>query len=112
VADVNWNCTGWQTLVLFGLTSVFGLSQVRGTRRRVLLVVAGVAGTFAVNVLRIVAIVLLGYFVGYPVALIFHDYAGTALALGWLLAFWSLALNRSSGEQGKGVSPETVTAGL
>jgi exosortase/archaeosortase family protein len=102
-AFIDWNCAGWQGFVLFGITSVFGLGEVRAHRWKVLIVAAGLAGVFALNVLRISLVTLLGYYVGYPTALLFHDYGGTIMLLAFLLAFWTLMLKwegkrRSGGE--------------
>jgi len=93
-AVVDWNCAGWQGLVLFGVTSVIGLEEVRSDRGRILVVLAGVGGVFLINVARILAVVLLGYFVSYPAALIFHNYGGAVMTLTWLVFFWSLVLKR------------------
>jgi exosortase/archaeosortase family protein len=54
----------------------------------------GLGGVLVVNILRIFLVVLLGYYVGYSVALIFHDYGGAFLTLGWLFVFWALVLRR------------------
>jgi exosortase/archaeosortase family protein len=51
---------------------------------------------FAINVLRITTVVMMGYYVGYPAALIFHDYGGTLITLAWLLGFWTIVLGRYS----------------
>jgi exosortase/archaeosortase family protein len=91
-AFIDWNCAGWQGFALFGLTSVFGLPDVRSNWRRVAVLALGLAGVFAVNVLRIFLVVLLGYFSGYQAALIFHNYGGAILTLVWLLIFWTLVL--------------------
>ena len=93
-AVVDWNCAGWQGFALFGVTSVIGLQELRTNRSRGLVVLAGLGGVFIVNVLRILAVVLLGYFTGYPSALLFHDYGGAIMTLMFLFAFWSLVLKR------------------
>ena len=97
-AVVDWNCTGWQGFVLFGVTSVIGLKDVRTSRGRLIVVLAGIGGVFLVNVIRILAVVLLGYYVGYPTALVFHNYGGAAMTLVWMVFFWALILRpRGSG---------------
>jgi exosortase/archaeosortase family protein len=93
-AIVDWNCAGWQGFALFGVTSVIGLEEVQTNRSRVLVVLAGIGGVFVVNMLRILAVVLLGYYAGYPAALLFHDYGGAVMTLVFLVAFWSLILKR------------------
>ncbi|MDA4121363.1 MAG: exosortase/archaeosortase family protein [Thaumarchaeota archaeon] len=93
-AFIDWNCSGWQSFLVFGITSVSGLGQLRRRRDMVLVASAGLLCVFAINVLRITTVVMLGYYVGYPAALIFHDYGGTLITLGWLLAFWTFVLGR------------------
>ncbi|HUK79828.1 MAG TPA: glycosyltransferase [Nitrososphaerales archaeon] len=95
-ALVDWNCAGWQGMFLFGVTAVVGLEEVRSNGGRLLVLLAGVGGVFLVNVARILVVVLLGYYVSYPDALIFHDYGGALMTLSWLVFFWSLVLRRQS----------------
>ena len=93
-AVVDWNCAGWQGMILFGVTAVVGLQEVRSNKGRLLVVLAGAGGVFLVNIVRILVVVLLGYYVSYPAALIFHNYGGAVMTLLWLVAFWSLILRR------------------
>ena len=96
-ALVDWNCVGWQSFFLFGLTSAAGLGEVRTGRWKLAVVLAGVGGVFALNILRIFGVVLLGYFVGYPAALIFHYYGGAAMTLAFLFGFWTYVIRRQEG---------------
>jgi exosortase/archaeosortase family protein len=74
------------------------LKDVRTSRGRLIVVLAGIGGVFLVNVIRILAVVLLGYYVGYPTALVFHNYGGAAMTLVWMVFFWALILRpRGSG---------------
>jgi exosortase/archaeosortase family protein len=91
-AIVDWNCAGWQGLFLFGVTSVVGLEELRTSRGKLFVVLAGIGGIFFVNVVRILVVVLLGYDVSYPAALVFHNYGGAIMTLVWLVFFWSLVL--------------------
>ena len=93
---IDWNCAGWQGFVLLGLTLATGLGEVRNNGRRIIVLLAGIAGIFAVNILRILIVVLLGYYVSYPVALIFHNYGGAVMTLAWLLGFWTLVLRHEN----------------
>ncbi len=93
-ALVDWNCAGWQSFFLFGLTSVAGFGELHSNRSRLSTVLVGLGGVFAINVLRIAIVVLLGYYVSYSSALVFHDYGGTVMTLAWLLVFWTVVLNR------------------
>ncbi len=98
VAAVDWNCVGWQSFFLFGLTSAIGLGEVGGNRWRLIVLLAGLGGVFALNVLRILGVVLIGYYVSYPASLIFHNYGGTILTLVFLLAFWTLVIRHRHDE--------------
>lgn len=96
VATIDWNCAGWQGFLLFGLTSFVGIDDVKSKRGKVSVLLLGAAGVMAVNVLRIFIVVLLAYFVNYQAALVFHDYGGALMTLGWLLAFWTVVLKHQS----------------
>jgi hypothetical protein len=50
----------------------------------------GVLGTVLVNISRITVVCLLAALAGYLPAVLFHDYGGTLLIVGWLFAFWVL----------------------
>jgi len=100
-AMVDWNCAGWQGFALFGLTSVLGLGEVRTNWARVSVLLIGLVGVFAVNIVRILVVALLGYFVSYPAALLFHDYGGAVLTLVWLFAFWSFVFRRENYMDGR-----------
>ena len=85
---ISWNCVGWQSFILFGITLVTAL-QGRIPRRRKLQVIAlGLLGTFWMNLLRMSSVALVAYFFGRLPAVIFHDYAGTLMILVWLVVFW------------------------
>jgi hypothetical protein len=45
--------------------------------------------------------VLIGYYVSYPAALIFHNYGGAIMTLAWLLGFWTLVLRRENQKEGR-----------
>ncbi|MCW3992174.1 MAG: exosortase/archaeosortase family protein, partial [Candidatus Bathyarchaeota archaeon] len=85
---ISWNCIGWQSFVLLAFTMATGLQGPYTRRSKLLTVLLGVEGTFLVNVLRILVPCLLGYYLGYVPAIIFHDYLGTVLTLIWLGALW------------------------
>jgi exosortase/archaeosortase family protein len=88
---ISWNCVGWQSLLLLGLTMMTGL---RGGHRPVALlqvVLLGLLGTFLVNIVRVSLVCLLEARAGYLPALLFHDYGGTLLLIAWLFCFWAAA---------------------
>jgi hypothetical protein len=45
-------------------------------------------GTLLVNLIRVSVVCVLAASVGRTPALIFHDYGGTLMTVGWLFAFW------------------------
>jgi exosortase/archaeosortase family protein len=51
----------------------------------------GLGGTVLVNVARIALVCLLADTAGYVPAVLFHDYGGTFLTVGWLFVFWAIA---------------------
>ena len=88
---ISWNCVGWQSLILFGLSLVAGLrgNYSLGARGQVVLI--GLMGTVLVNLIRISAVCLLAATAGFVPAVLFHDYGGTLMIIGWLFAFWMMA---------------------
>ena len=90
---ISWNCVGWQSFILFGITLITGL-QGRIPRGRKLQVIAlGLLGTFWMNLLRMSSVALVAYFFGRLPAVIFHDYGGTLMILVWLVVFWYALFN-------------------
>jgi len=88
---LSWNCLGWQSLVLFGLTLTTGLRGNHSVAARLQAIVVGTMGTVLINLLRITLVCLLAATVGYVPAILFHDYGGTLMVIGWLFAFWMVA---------------------
>ena len=88
---VAWNCVGWQSLALLAISLVAGLQGRTPWDVRVQVVLLGFLGTLTVNLVRIAAVGVLAAWVGHLPAVLFHDYGGTLLVVGWLFAFWGLA---------------------
>jgi exosortase/archaeosortase family protein len=88
---VAWNCVGWQSMALLTISLAAGLQGSQSWAIRVQVVLIGFLGTLAVNLLRIAAVGVLAAWVGHLPAVLFHDYGGTLLVVGWLFAFWGLA---------------------
>ena len=87
--EIAWNCIGWQSLLFFILTGWVGFQGDRYTNlSKYKAWLIGLLGTFLVNLLRITIVVLLAYFFGQNVAIIFHDYGSTLTIIGWLFFFW------------------------
>lgn len=85
---ISWNCIGWQSLVLLGVSLASGLRGNHPIEARVQVVVIGVAGTMLLNLLRVAAVAGIAATVGVTPAVLFHDYGGTILTIAFLFAFW------------------------
>ena len=85
---ISWNCIGWQSLVLLGVSFISGLRGHHPIEARVQVVVIGVAGTMLLNLLRVAAVAGIAATVGVTPAVLFHDYGGTILTVAFLFAFW------------------------
>ena len=87
--EIVWNCIGWQSLLFFAITAFIGLQGDRYTNfSKLKAALIGVLGTFLVNILRIVAVVLIAYLFGQFPAIIIHDYGSLLAVIGWLFFFW------------------------
>jgi exosortase/archaeosortase family protein len=85
---ISWNCIGWQSLLLLGVSFLSGLRGQQALGSRIQVIVIGVGGTMLLNLMRVAAVAALEARWGHLPALIFHDYGGTVLVIGWLFAFW------------------------
>jgi len=98
---LNWNCLGWQSLVLLGLTLITGLRGNYSRFSKLQVLVFGVLGTFLVNILRMGAITAFMYYWNEVAARVMHDYVATLAALLWMIFFWwfsfSFVLDPSDG---------------
>lgn len=89
IAEIVWNCIGWQSLLFFAITTFVGLQGDRYTNlSKLKALIIGAFGTFLVNILRIVAVVLVAYYFGQYPALIIHDYGSILAVILWLFFFW------------------------
>lgn len=88
---ISWNCVGWQSLILLALSLVVGLRGQMPGWSRLEIITFGITGTILVNLVRIALVCLLAAIGGYLPAVLFHDYGGTLLIVGWLFSFWFIA---------------------
>ena len=88
---ISWNCVGWQSLILLGLSLMVGLRTPMTMGTRLEIIALGVVGTVLVNIARITLVCLLAALAGYLPAVLFHDYGGTLLLVAWLFSFWLIA---------------------
>jgi exosortase/archaeosortase family protein len=88
---ISWNCIGWQSLVLLGLSCFTGLRGELSREARLQVILLGVLGTVIVNLVRVAMVVWLAAVAGYEPSVLFHDYGGTLMVIAWLFAFWVFA---------------------
>ena len=89
------SCSGVESLALFsGLYMIVALLDWRTLRpaRFAIAFVAGIAGLFVCNILRVYLLILAGYFINAQVAFtLFHTYAGMVLFMVYAALFWHLS---------------------
>lgn len=85
---IEWNCLGWQSILLLGISFVFGLDGNFTNLSKMECIVIGILGTFLINLLRMVFIVAGVYFVNDLFALLIHDYFAALTTIIWLFFFW------------------------
>ena len=88
---ISWNCIGWQSLVLLGVSLVTGLRGRHSLDARAQVIVIGLAGTMLLNLLRVAAVAAIAATIGVMPAILFHDYGGTILVISYLFLFWMFA---------------------
>jgi exosortase/archaeosortase family protein len=88
---ISWNCIGWQSLILVGISFLSGLRGRQSMEARVQVVLIGVAGTMLLNLMRVAAVAAIAATFGQTPAILFHDYGGTLIVVLWLFAFWIFA---------------------
>src|SRR3989344_6641841 len=89
LTEIVWNCIGWQSLLFFVITAFIGLQGDKYTNlSKFKAAILGALGTFLVNILRIVAVVLVAYLFGQNPAMIVHDYGSLLAVIVWLFVFW------------------------
>jgi thaumarchaeosortase len=90
-AYIAWSCAGSHSLFLYSFMIMLFL---RGTsisqKRKIFYVVLGAAGTFFVNILRIVTIYILGIHGGNSPAKLFHEFYGEFFFIAWMFIYLSL----------------------
>ncbi len=88
---ISWNCIGWQSLVLFGVSLLTGLRGAQSAESRIQVVCIGIAATMLLNLLRVSLVALIAATIGVTPAVLFHDYGGTIMFVAFLFAFWAFA---------------------
>lgn len=85
---LEWNCLGWQSMILLVITFVTGLRGRYSLLSKGETILIGVLGTFLVNLFRMAIIVTLAYYWNNLAAMIVHDYFASFVAIVWMIFFW------------------------
>ncbi len=85
---IEWNCLGWQSVVLLVATLLTGMQGKFTTASRIEAVVVGILGTYLINFARLTIVGALVITFGQTVAVIFHDYFSLLLLVLWFFVFW------------------------
>lgn len=85
---ISWNCIGWQSLILLGVSLFSGFRGQQSFEARAQVVLIGIAGTILLNLMRVAAVAAIAATWGQTPAVLFHDYGGTIIVVVWLFAFW------------------------
>lgn len=89
IAEIVWNCIGWQSILFFIITVFVGLQGDKYTNiSKLKAFIIGALGTFWINIFRIVIVVLVAYKFGQLPATIVHDYGSLLAVILWLFFFW------------------------
>jgi thaumarchaeosortase len=90
-AIVSWSCAGSHSLFLYSFMIMLFLRGTTISRmRKVVYVVVGAAGTFFVNILRIVAILVAGVNGGASLATTFHEFYGEFFFIAWMFIYLTI----------------------
>ena len=86
--ELQWNCLGWQSLLLLGISFLVGLSGNFTKLSKLECILIGLLGTFLLNIFRMVFITVGIYYVNTVFALLIHDYFAALTTIIWLFFFW------------------------
>jgi thaumarchaeosortase len=90
-AIVSWSCAGSHSLFLYSFMIMLFLRGTSISRtRKIIYVVTGAVGTFFVNILRILAILLAGVNSGASLAATFHEVYGEFFFIAWMFIYLSV----------------------
>ncbi|MBI3485945.1 hypothetical protein HY025_03270 [Candidatus Daviesbacteria bacterium] len=86
---MTWNCIGWQSLLLLGITLYVGLKNAKYTLySQIEAILIGLLGTFIINILRLCLIVIILSLSKPIFAVVYHDYLAAIVTILWLFFFW------------------------
>ena len=85
---LQWNCLGWQSLFLLGISLFVGLQGNFSRSSMTQCILFGLIGTVLINIFRMVFITVGIYYVDAVFASLLHDYFAAFVTVIWLMFFW------------------------
>jgi len=104
---LSWNCLGWQSLVLLGLTLTTGLRGDWRLISKIEVSLLGIFGTFLTNIFRMTFVTTLMYYWNEVAARVVHDYLAAFVSLIWLSFFWWFSYSYVLEEKGDDLSSKS-----
>jgi len=87
--QINWTCMGFESASIFAILLVVILFDEPNCDRKTktLWIIGGLLGTFIINIIRVVNILVAEYFYGGTVSSAVHSVAGYVLFIAWITVF-------------------------
>jgi thaumarchaeosortase len=116
-AIIAWSCAGSHSLFLYSFMIMLFLRGTSISRiRKTVYVAVGAAGTFFVNILRIVTIYVIGISSGDSPAKLFHEFYGELFFIVWMFVYLTIVflfetriISKFSGSQKRDHTPVDET---
>lgn len=85
---ITWNCIGWQSFLLLGVTFLVGFGRRYTVKSTLEALAIGIFGTFWVNILRMLATIVLAVHFPPVFRIVFHNYLAAGVSFIWLVFLW------------------------
>lgn len=87
------SCSGVYSLAIFisAYTAYIYIRYQKVSGKMMLLLIAGIIGTYFANLLRVFVIALIGYQWGKGLLLVAHNHFGWMIFMAWIIPFWYVA---------------------
>lgn len=96
---IEKSCTGVKGMLAYGSLALLMIMDIPASRgKKIAMALVGLAGTFLVNIARLLVIFLSAYQWGVEAGLTVHSYLGYGLFIAWVFLFWTMTLRYVSGQ--------------
>jgi len=87
-AQIAWPCAGVDSLLIYTITVLLFLRKSAiSWKAKLVYFIVGAAVTYSINIMRIVAIFVIGVSNGWPDAQAFHDFYGQMYSIIWIVTY-------------------------